>query len=148
MHTQQRFWQELFWVWFFKLLSTNHGFCCALFVFWKSGNYLFHLKHFLSRVWREGLPSDGIFPSFPPSLSSPAKFFPPTSRQNWFLKGATPRALDLGRCRNFPRCKTGASALTQMFTCCYHYCCDVNFIVFNFWFSEKQRASCGVKNKM
>ena len=70
LHTQQRFWQKLFWVWFFKLLSTNHGFCCALFVFWKSGNYLFHLKHFLSRVWREGLPSDGIFPSFPPCLLS------------------------------------------------------------------------------
>ena len=124
------FLQKLFLVWLFKLLSTNHGFCCALFVFWKSGNYLFHLKHFLSRVWREGLPSDGIFPSFPPSLLASANLFPPTSKL--VPKRSHTPSPDLGRCRNFPRCKTGAAVLTQMFTCYCHCRCDVNFIVFNF----------------
>ena len=63
-------------------------------------------------------------------LSLPVCFHKPTfshPRQNWFLKGATPRALDLGRYRNFPRCKTGAAELTRMFTCYCHGRCDFTF---------------------
>ena len=61
--TRNSFLQKRFVVLFLNSCKQTNSFLLRVICFWKSSDYSFHLKHFLSRVWREGLPS-GFFPSF------------------------------------------------------------------------------------
>ena len=101
--TRNNFLQKRFVVLFLNSCKQTNSFLLRVICFWKSSDYSFHLKHFLSRVWREGLPSDGFFFVFPSHFDLIGSKIFPTHVKKWFLKRATPRALDLGRCRNFPR---------------------------------------------
>jgi len=54
LHTQQRFAKTDFGL-VFKLLLTNQLFLLRVICFVESGNYLFHLKHFLSKGVEGGI---------------------------------------------------------------------------------------------